>query len=1093
MPAPTELTFKRAGEVLSVWTLGPGTYVIGRSEADLCVDDESISDRHALLTIMAHAVFINDMGSETGTFLNDKRIESSTRLFPNQKLRFGSAVFLEVCRKRDSSASEEATSTGKVHLERLIPGGKQSRYDIGDQIAQGGMGAILQVRDTPIRRTVAMKVMLLDATERAVGRFIEEAQITGQLEHPNIVPVHELGIDEHEQPFYTMKYVRGVTLHEVITKLRSGDARTLLEYPLGRLLTIFQKVCDAIAFAHSRHVVHRDLKPENVMIGSFGEVLVMDWGLAKVISSEPKPKEDVFPPALSEANISLPSVNISETLVGAIIGTPQFMSPEQARGETETIDTRSDVYSLGTILFMILYLRAPYEGKTREALLDNVRSGRIALNRRDDDGVLIHEGPFAHLPGGRPPESLLAVAIKAMALERVNRYQEVSALQAEISAYQNGFATSAENASFYRLMLLAIGRYKRETAIALAAVLVLLTVGITAFLKVSRERQRAETVLNELRNAAPAFAAQASSLIAEERFSEALEKLNYANKLCPNEPWYLASRGDVMESQQQFALAARAYREAERLDPGQVRARSNAVICERLEAERVETGKVSRESLTALLDLMAAEKRSPILMMPIARMLGEQHRVALEYCRERLRDFPLTPDRPLDQRLVVRPDGLLRLDLSDTTISDLQPLSGMPLAELDLRRCTSVRNLEPLAKVPLRRLILDSTGVADLRPLIGQQIEDLSLRDTAVSQLSPLMGMRLVQLDCSHLSVQNFDALVGAPIQRLVLSGAKVQDLKFLRGMPLRTLYLDGCSEARGYDLLFGLRSLETLVLPTTFYELPAEDLSAVQMLQRHRGLKQISARPLDTARPGNLQSADSFWNEWASDLKWLQPARAATGNPAFTRLLDRTWEVSFRNEKTLENISFLKGARISKLDLASTIVSDLSPLAGIPIRSLDLRNSKVADISHLRGMPLSELYLYGTAVTDFTPLSTMSELKILDLSELPITDLSVLRSKKLELLRIGSTKVRDLSPLAGLPLRVFHGDNVEVSDVRPLTQCPELRWIVLPNNVSNVQLLKQLPKLERISEKFGHESMPVETAKEYWERHDRERKAPAP
>jgi hypothetical protein len=311
--------------------------------------------------------------------------------------------------------------------------------------------------------------------------------------------------------------------------------------------------------------------------------------------------------------------------------------------------------------------------------------------------------------------------------------------------------------------------------------------------------------------------------------------------------------------------------------------------------------------------------------------------------------------------------------------------------------------------------------------------------------------------------------------------------------MPLQTLYLDGCSEARGYDILFGLRSLETLVLPTAFYELPAEDLSSIQMLQRHRGLKQVSARPLDTARPSNLQSAESFWNEWSSDLKWLQPARAATGKPAFTRLFDRTWEVSFRNEKTLANISFLKGARISKLDLASTIVSDLSPLAGIPIRSLDLRNSKVTDISLLRGMPLSELYLYGTGVTDFTPLSTMPDLKILDLSELPINDLSVLRSKKLELLRIGSTKVRDLSPLAGLPLRVLHADSIEVSDVRPLTECRELRWIVLPDNVSNVLLLKQLPKLERLSEKFGHESTPVESAKEYWERYDREHKPSAP
>src|SRR5687768_9887794 len=194
MLAPTvELTFKRAGEVLSVWTLEPGTYVIGRNEADLSIEDDSISKRHALLTVMANAVFVHDLESATGTYLNDKRIRSSTRVFPNQKLRFGPRVFLELRRKRISSAPDGAITAENAALHRLLPPEEQARYEIGDQIAQGGMGAILQARDTPIRRTVAMKVMLLDATERAGGRFIEEAQITGQLEHPDSVPVHELG------------------------------------------------------------------------------------------------------------------------------------------------------------------------------------------------------------------------------------------------------------------------------------------------------------------------------------------------------------------------------------------------------------------------------------------------------------------------------------------------------------------------------------------------------------------------------------------------------------------------------------------------------------------------------------------------------------------------------------------------------------------------------------------------------------------------------------------------------------------------------------------------------------------------------------
>src|SRR5687767_14794449 len=139
MLAPTvELTFKRAGAVLSVWTLEAGTYVIGRNEADLNVEDDSISERHALLTIMAHAVFVNDMGSAAGTYLNDKRLDSSTRVFPNQKLRFGTTVFLEIRRKRASPVQGDAIAVENPALHRLIPDGDRARYEIGEQIAQGG-------------------------------------------------------------------------------------------------------------------------------------------------------------------------------------------------------------------------------------------------------------------------------------------------------------------------------------------------------------------------------------------------------------------------------------------------------------------------------------------------------------------------------------------------------------------------------------------------------------------------------------------------------------------------------------------------------------------------------------------------------------------------------------------------------------------------------------------------------------------------------------------------------------------------------------------------------------------------------------------
>jgi serine/threonine protein kinase len=167
------------------------------------------------------------------------------------------------------------------------------KYKLGEVVAAGGMGAILDAKDVNVRRNVAMKVMLEPekAGQEQILRFIQEAQVTGQLEHPSIVPLYELGVDSGGNVFYTMKFVKGRTLSDILEKIQEGDADTIREYPLSHLLNIFQKVCDAMAFAHSKRVIHRDLKPENVMVGDYGEVQVMDWGLAKVL---PKKERKTF-------------------------------------------------------------------------------------------------------------------------------------------------------------------------------------------------------------------------------------------------------------------------------------------------------------------------------------------------------------------------------------------------------------------------------------------------------------------------------------------------------------------------------------------------------------------------------------------------------------------------------------------------------------------------------------------------------------------------------------------------------------------------------------------------------------------------------
>jgi serine/threonine-protein kinase len=238
----------------------------------------------------------------------------------------------------------------------------RGNYQMLGEIARGGMGVILKGHDSDLGRDVAIKVLDGDLAKKpaVVQRFIEEAQIGGQLQHPGIVPVYELGLMADESPYFTMKLVKGQTLASLLAERRTvADNR-------GRLLAIFESVCQTVAYAHSKGVLHRDLKPANVMVGAFGEVQVVDWGLAKVlrrggVADEKRAKETVH--TIIETVRSGPRGSASsgsDSMIGSVMGTPAYMSPEQAQGEVEMLDERADVFSLGAMLCETLTGRPPY-------------------------------------------------------------------------------------------------------------------------------------------------------------------------------------------------------------------------------------------------------------------------------------------------------------------------------------------------------------------------------------------------------------------------------------------------------------------------------------------------------------------------------------------------------------------------------------------------------------------------------------------------------------------------------------------------------------------------------------------------------------
>jgi tetratricopeptide (TPR) repeat protein len=326
------------------------------------------------------------------------------------------------------------------------------RYRLLRPHARGGLGVVWVARDIELGREVALKEIDSDQATDAVsqGRFVREAEITGGLEHPGIVPVYGLGHYADGRPYYAMRFIRGETLEEAVRKLHASEAA----YTLRDLLTRYVAVCNAVAYAHSRGVIHRDLKPANVMLGPYGETLVVDWGLAKVIGPEPASNGGKGAPAMT---LQALAVEGSMTQAGSALGTPSFMSPEQARGEMATLGPATDVYGLGATLYALLTGRPPIQGPSTEEVLEKVRQGNWEPPRR--------------VQGSIPPP-LDAVCRKALALRPEDRYATALALAADVEAWLADEPVSAWREPRTARIRRWIGRHRTPVTAAAATALV---------------------------------------------------------------------------------------------------------------------------------------------------------------------------------------------------------------------------------------------------------------------------------------------------------------------------------------------------------------------------------------------------------------------------------------------------------------------------------------------------------------------------------------------------------------------------------------------------------------------------------------------
>jgi serine/threonine protein kinase len=925
----TELTIRCDGEALAACVLEPGEYTVGSGpECAVRIERPGLASRHALLTVNYDELFVEPV-EDAEVRVNDRPISGYTRLWPHQRVQVGSAI-LELHRVKSTPGTDESLPPSAHQLARLLPPDlhRDRRYDIGGEIGQGGMGVVLDARDPALRRAVAMKVLLDQHAGDHLLRFIEEAQITGQLEHPNIPPVHELGVDENGKPYYTMKLVRGQTLREVLADLARGDAEAVAKYPLPALRTVFQKVCDAVAFAHEKQIIHRDLKPENIMIGRFGEVLVMDWGLAKVL--DPAAADDLARrSAVTSARVE--EGEVGHTQSGAVVGTPQYMSPEQAAGEVETLDARTDIYALGAILYHILALRPSVEGSSVASILGKVTRGEVAPLQ--GAGAPSPRGS-ANTGRGRPsslPASLAAVVRKAMALDREQRYQSVPELQRDLTAYQGGFATSAEKAGFWKQATLLVKRHK--VAHAAAAIILTLTIGFTA--KVLTEGRRAERALTELKKTAPTFAEYARSLIEQQRFDDALNALRSARELDPSNPDYAIQQGHILQTLLRFPEAMDAYRAALRLRPTDAIAQSNLALTQALETERLGEKDGDNTVLAHLHTELLRQERSAEAVGVIKQFAGDARRnydtwkPILEKVGVRITS-PTIYRANKDGTLVVNCRNnaqvadlkplagmpLSELDIGYTSVSDLQPLRGMPLIRLNLSGLRELSDLEPLRRLPLRTLTLSYCNISDLSPLRGLPLRSLTVAHCDVSDLSPLRGMALTHLvvELARGKIPDIAALEGMPLEKLQLSRIDLIDARILEPMPLTSLYLS-CGTLSDLYFLKGKALTQLKLIGCTIRDVGA-----------------LAGMPLEY--------------------------------------------LSLNSCAKVENLDGLRNLPLQTLVLGSCPVSDLSPLEGAPLRLVVLRGCRnVKDLAVLATIPtLEEVVLPPDASPE--PLRALPNLK---------------------------------------------------------------------------------------------------------------------
>jgi serine/threonine protein kinase len=900
---------------------------------------------------------------------------------------------------------------------------EKNLYSLHKLIGQGGMGVVEQVTDSHCSRNLALKTLHKDCNSKeAYIRFTEEVQITAQLEHPNILPVYEMGVDKNEQIFYTMKLIKGRNLKEILRDIKNNNSEVIESFPLSRLLGIFLNICDAMSYTCSHKVIHRDIKPENIMIGEFGEVYLVDWGLAKVLTEEGPPNpidrnSTSYPPqkiiapnktqhiqqSLKKIKSLRNSFDSNVSLHNIIVGTPHYMAPERFTGEADEV---SEIYSLGSTLYNILTLKLTIDSSDVEVIIDEIISGNIQSPQSC-------KGKLAHIPQNKVPAALSAIALKALSPDRELRYQKINELKKDITRWQSGFVTKAENAGFQKIFWLALKRHKIESSLIALFLPFLGAIYFFFILEIEQQKELFQTAKIEAIHNRDLIIQQSSKIGSNSLLME--KKLNELKAL--SEQFYTSALKSLKNRKARKAL--KHINSALRLDSKLKFFTEKAfllLLIEKFdEAQGVfqELQKVTNKYQDLLFLLKSINNKNNSELIQVKNLLQLRSHVL---SHGRVHDAAI-----YNQKIQQRNKNLLKAiieDLSKTNFHFINKshLSIDSLGQFSLNAShQGLTSLDAIKGIPFKRINIEGNPITDLSPLIGMPLKVLNISSTLITDLQPLKELPLQVLEVHNTSISDITSLKNIPLQRLDLSSTKIHSIE------------------------------DIPVLQLNHLSLAKTDISQLKHLQKAQSLRFLD---ISDTKTSTLQY-----------LKRLQLAELIISDTkinSLSPLSHQPLHTLTANNLNIKSLQPLAQLSLKNLSLANTPISSLMPLKNCQLERLYINNTKIKDLSILANMPLKELDISSTPVTYIEFNESLKSLKNLNLSYTKIRSLPNLRNAKLDMLNLTAIELPNLDQLKGTFLKSLILDNAVIGNFNALNN-KRLNWLSAKGcGISNIDFLSK-------------------------------------